>query len=493
MFKTSRRGFLVGCSASIAAMAGGRLGYVAFGRADDEPNQDIVIVVFLRGGCDGLGVVAPIAGPDRAHYEAARARLALPAGGNNQAIALDDQFGMHGAAAALHELYQENKLAVVMAAGLEHDTRSHFDAMQYMELGTPGAKSTTSGWLTRHLQTSPGLPAEIVMPALSVGNLQPTSLRGSREAIGMTSPGGFSLDSHWNYGSWQRHALREMYGGSSWLHQAGTQTLNAVDVIEYNDPGDYEAENGAAYPGGSLSNHLMAVAQMIKMQLGLRVATVDFGGWDTHENQGDQGSGYFADHLRELSDNLHAFYTDLSNSGGTNHMQRITVVVLSEFGRTFKENASRGTDHGHGNIMLLLGDQVNGGRLHGAWPGLHTDQLYDHRDLAITTDYRRVLSEVLIRRLGNPNLGVIFPGYTDYQPMGIMKGADLAPNYAQAPAAPTPAASQPDDDEQAPGATIPSYPPVDGTPLPQASPTTIPPRPPTLDPANDTYLPFFRR
>ncbi|MCB0043636.1 MAG: DUF1501 domain-containing protein, partial [Caldilinea sp.] len=171
----------------------------------------------------------------------------------------------------------------------------------------------------------------------------------------------------------------------------------------------------------------------IKMQLGLRVATVDFGGWDTHENQGNDGRGYFADHLNELSRALNAFYTDLSNAGGTDYTQRLSVVVMSEFGRTFKQNASRGTDHGHGNLMMVLGGQVNGGQMLGAWPGLALEQLYDRRDLDVTTDYRRVLSELLIRRLGNPNLGYIFPNFSNYEPLGIVKGGDLAPNYGEAP------------------------------------------------------------
>ena len=492
MFKTSRRGFMVGCSAAIAAMAGGRLGYVAFGSAEDEPNQDIILVVFLRGGCDGLSVVAPTAGADRGHYEIGRDRLALPTTGDRALLPLTDQFGLHHAAAPLHDLYQDSKLAVVHAAGLISDTRSHFDAMQYMELGTPGSKSATSGWLTRHLQSAPGLPDEIIMPALSVGNLQPTSLLGSRESVGMTSPDSFDLAGHWRYGDWQRHSLREMYSGNTHLHLAGLQTLNAVDVIEYNDPGAYAPENGAEYPGGSFGNNLQAVAQMIKMQIGLRVATVDLGGWDTHEYQGDEGGGYFQDHLSELARGLGAFYTDLSNSAGTNHMQRITVVVLSEFGRTFKENASRGTDHGHGNVMLLLGDQVNGGQIYGDWPGLHTDQLYDRRDLEITTDYRRVLSEVVIRRLGNPNLGIIFPGFAGYQPLDIVKGADLTPNYSETPINPTPASNPDPDDQPQPGATIPTFPPT-ATPVPEATATTQPNTDGDFEPSESVFMPAIQK
>jgi uncharacterized protein (DUF1501 family) len=447
MAKITRRGVMVGCSSAIAAMAGARLSYVAWGSPEAEPNQEIVVVVFLRGGMDGLSAVFPIAGDDRASYEASRENIAVPRTGANAALPLTDFFGLHPAGAPLHGLYQAQKLAVVHAAGLTSDTRSHFDAMQYMELGTPNSKSATSGWLTRHLTSAPNLPADLIMPALSVGNMQPTSLAGSTEAIGMTSPGSFSFNGNWRYNDKMRQTLRQLYTGDSWLHAAGIETLNAIDVVEYGNPGQYTPENGAVYPGGGFGDSLKTVAQMIKLQLGLRVATVDLGGWDTHEYQGDGGTGYFSAHFGELASGLAAFFTDLSNSNGTDHTKRITIVVMSEFGRTFKQNASRGTDHGHGNVMFVLGGNVNGGNVYGNWPGLTNEQLYDHRDVQVTTDYRRILSEILIRRLGNPNLGYIFPNYSDYQPLGIVNGADLTPIYN--PAVPTPTPTP------LPGSTIP--------------------------------------
>ena len=436
----TRRGFLVGCSAAIAGMAGARLTHVAFGSPDAEPNQEVLVVIFLRGGMDGLSLVAPIAGDDRGYYEAARERLALPTTGNSKAFDLNGLLGLNAAAAPFHELYQAGKAAVVHAAGLTSDTRSHFDAMQYIELGTPGSKSNSTGWLTRHLLSAGNLPAEIIAPAIATSGSTPTSLAGSQEAIAMTRPQDFNFNGHWYYRNWQRMALRNMYNGTTWLHSAGTQTLNAIDVIEYADPANYAAENGAVYPGNSFGTSLQSVAQMIKLQLGMRIATIDLGGWDTHEYQGDAGTGYFAGQITSLTQGLHGLMTDLSNSGGIDHSKRLTVVVMSEFGRSFKENASRGTDHGHGNVMLVVGGGVNGGQVYGQWPGLRTDQLYDRRDLAITTDYRRVLSELLIRKLGNPNLGTIFPGYGDYAPLGIVQGSDLTPVYAPVTPTPTPTA-----------------------------------------------------
>ncbi len=424
----SRRNFMVGCSAAIAALAGGRLTNLAFGSPDDEPNQEILLSVFLRGGMDGLNLVAPIEGPDRGYYEEARAQIKVPAA--DLAIRrLNDLLGLHPGAAAFHELYQAGKLAVIHAAGLTTDTRSHFDAMNFIELGTPGVKATTTGWLTRHLESADNLPAEILMPAMAANSLAPTSLRGSSEAVAMSSPSSFGIAGNWYHDEFQRMALREIYTGNTWLHQYGSLALNAIDIIEGANPGSYTPANGAAYPSGSFGDNLKTVAQMVKLQLGLRVATVDLGGWDTHENQGTGTTGYFATQIGQLAQGLHALYTDLDGAGGSNYTSRLTVVVQSEFGRRLRENGNKGTDHGHGNVMFVLGGNVNGGKVYGTWPGLHSDQLYDRADLAVTTDYRRVLSEILIRRLGNPKLGTVFPGYTGYAPLGILQGIDLDPIY----------------------------------------------------------------
>lgn len=439
MLAMNRRSFMVGCSAAIASMSSAQLGQIAFGNAEQEPNQDIMLVIFLRGGIDGLSVVPVIDGPDREHYESARESIAIPTTGDNAALPLTDMFGLHPAAAPLLELYQDKNLAVVHAAGLNNDTRSHFDAMKMIELGTPGLKSTTSGWLTRHILTSSQASDNVVMPAVAIGNLQPTAFAGSRRAVGISSPKDFGFGGHWLYQDFQRSALRKMYGGDSWIHAAGLQTLDAIDTLELSNPGNYEPANGAEYPNGSLGNNLKSVAQMIKMQLGMTTATVDYGGWDTHEYQGNNATGYFASRIGTLAQAINAFYTDLSSSPtGANSGQRVTTIVMSEFGRSLKQNGSGGTDHGHGNIMLVIGDKVNGGNVYGEWPGLDTEQLYDNRDLAITTDYRQVLSEILIKRFANPSLGDIFPGYSDYQPLDFVEGTSLTPNYDAQLASPVP-------------------------------------------------------
>jgi uncharacterized protein (DUF1501 family) len=245
----------------------------------------------------------------------------------------------------------------------------------------------------------------------------------------MTDPDSFSLNiGPWEWRSAQRTALRKLYsGGASWLHQSGSETLDAVDIIELNGgDGDYIPANGAVYPSGSLGQHFQTIAAMVKLDLGLRVATVDFGGWDTHNGQGSNGGGYFYGHVEELARALAAFYTDLDGSGSLDFTQRLTVVVMSEFGRRLRENADDGTDHGHGSFMLVMSGNAIGG-VHGSWPGLSNAQLFDGADLEVTTDYRRVLSEILIRRMCNNRILQVFPGYSGYEPLGIVNGTDLPP------------------------------------------------------------------
>ncbi len=430
----TRRQFLIGCSGAIAALVGSRLTSLAFAapqHADGTP-RDVLLVVFLRGGADGLSMVAPLQDPDRQYYEMARPMLQIPLSGKHALLPLDDNFGLHPFAAPFYELYQEGKLAIIHAAGLTSNTRSHFDAMAYMELGTPGRKTTHTGWLTRHLATANTTSGRSLFPVLAAGGSQPDSLLASRDTVTMSTPDDFSLIAHWYYRDDLRAGLRRLYAGETFLDQVAQETLDAMDIIETVNPGDYQPAHGAQYPEGDFGDNLQVVAQIIKLGLGLQVATLDLGGWDTHEAQAWDVEGYFADLFHELAQGLHAFYMDLDTGGTDNPVNRLTVVVMSEFGRRVRENASRGTDHGHGNVMWVLGGHVNGGQVYGSWPGLHTDQLYQRADLAITTDYRQVLSEILIRRLGNPHLGTIFPGYTGYRALGIVQGEDLPPIYGDA-------------------------------------------------------------
>lgn len=401
-----RRQFLQGCSAAIAAMAGARLTNLAFAKQDNP--GDTLVVIFLRGGWDALSVVPPMDGDDRGFYEKARPNIKV-----SNLLRLNDQFGLHPAMAPLHDLYQAGKAGVIHAVGLNYDTRSHFDAQEYIELGTPGSKSTASGWITRHLQAT-GISS--ILPVISTTG-QPTSLLNFVPTVSVSTPDEFSL---WDKGLRDSHmnALRQLYTGDSLIHRAGARTLDALDIVRPLNGSSYQPSNGAYYNDDELGRQLKTIAQMIKLDAGLRVAAVDFGGWDTHEYQNSGNEGYMADLLNSLASGLANFYLDL-DSGYT---EKLSVVVISEFGRRLVQNDSQGTDHGHGSVMLTLGGNVNGGQVFGSFPGLHNDQLYDHADLAITTDYRSVLGELLSKRMGNADLETVFPGFSgSYNPLGIYR------------------------------------------------------------------------
>jgi uncharacterized protein (DUF1501 family) len=417
----SRRGFLFGCAA--AAYVGSRISDVVFASDLAAADQgDVVVTVFLRGGWDVMNVVPPIDGADRGFYEAARPNLKVPNQGNGAALPLTAQFGLHPAMDGLYELYQAQKLAIVHAVGLNVDTRSHFEAQQYIETATPGFKNTGTGWVGRHLTSLGDAMNGALLPVVAAGGAVPTTLAGAPESVAISAIDEFDLRAE----PFQKAALRHLYSGDTWVDAAGAQTFQAIDTIQRASSSGYQPANGANYPNGGFGSNLKTVAKLIKLGVGLRAATVDLGGWDTHQAEGEGSGGYLSHLVAELSSGLAAFYTDLDESSTPTYADRMTLVVVSEFGRRLSENASRGTDHGHGSGIFVLGGQVNGGRVITNWPGLQNEQLYDRADLAVTTDYRQVLSEIVVRRLGNGRLGVVFPGYKDYQPLGIVRGTDLA-------------------------------------------------------------------
>lgn len=423
---TTRRGFVVGCSAAIASLAGSRLSGVVLSPGPEGHEGEIIVVLSLRGGMDALSLVMPIDGEDRTHYEIARPQLEIPISGTGAALPLDGFFGLHPSAAPLLELFDSGKVAIVNAAGAIDLTRSHFQAMENIDHGQPQSPDG-SGWLTRHLDTA-NLPPDVLLPSLSIGSIQHAALDGDLRGVNMRDVNSFSLETGapaWR--SAQRSALRNIYSGNfTDLHTSGIQALDALDLVELYVTEDYVPANGAAYPESGFGANLQAIAQMIKLDLGVQVATVTIGGWDTHESQAEGATGYFADMIDNMTRGLLAFYTDLDGVGANNYTSRLTVVVQSEFGRKLRENADFGTDHGHGGTILVISGNAIGG-VHGVWPGLANEQLFDGTDLEVTTDYRQILSEILIRRAGNPNLSVIFPGYEGYEPLGIVQGVDLPP------------------------------------------------------------------
>jgi uncharacterized protein (DUF1501 family) len=413
----SRRHFLMGCSGAIAAMAGAQITGLNVAEAATG-SEETLIVVFLRGGWDAINVTPPLAGKDRDAYEAARPFLKVPTTGKNAMLPLNDQFGLHRGLEPLLELYQGKQLAIVQAVGMPNsNTRSHFDAMRYMELGTPNQGGTTSGWLTRYLQASSGKPGSLNLPAVTIDAATTASLLGSGQAVAMRNIKDFLLVDDKPHRQRLLQLLGDMYKGESWLHTAGQQTVATIRLVEQLKTEDYKP--AVTYPAGELSDRLKTLAAVLKQGLNLRTATVDLGGWDTHEWQGENGEGQFADLLRQLGGGLAAFYKDMATANLT---QKLTIVVMSEFGRRLAENASRGTDHGHGGAMLVLGGNVNGGKLYGRWPGLGAQQLYDRADLAATMDYRTVLAEILKVRLNTERLATIFPGFSMGQPLGIVRG-----------------------------------------------------------------------
>ncbi len=452
-----RRQFLKSCC--VAAVAGG-VGSRARAYFAPPPiipttaTDDTLVIVFLRGAMDGLSLLPPGASsPFRADYEANRTNTRVPTSGTGAALALPNTtWALHPRATALQALYQQNHLAFVVAAGQLAPipvVRSHFEAQSNLEFGQGGGAGNGIGWLTRHL-VSGGLPATVPLPATSLGSITASSLLGSTDAITMSSGSDFRLDQfHW---SWQNddaaHGLvgavtrmNDLWSGSTALELAGADTLASLALLRpidfhlydaNNHPDGYQPSGGANYAlnyNGGFGTQLMNIAQLIKLDVGLRAVTIDLGNWDTHNGQGNPTQSYdwFGNQVESLSQGLAAFYTDLASDAAGNHMQHVSVIVVSEFGRRVLENADSGTDHGYGNVMLAMGASVNGGQVYGNFLGLDGQHLYQGTDVNVTTDYRRVISEALIRRMANPNIYYVFPGYSGYTPLGVFQGADLPP------------------------------------------------------------------
>ena len=412
----SRRTFLTNTAQSAAGLLlGGQLQPIAswmprFTLADPHkgPAGDTMVCIFLRGGADGLNIVVPHG--DDAYYDR-RPTIGIPRPDDNSPRAengrshdLDGFFGLHPALGELAELYRASEMAFVHATGSPDETRSHFEAMDLMERGATSNGDYT-GWLARHLATL-DTDNDSALRAIGVGEMLPASLTGSVSATALQSIADYHLHAPDERVGEMQALLHQLYNQQQdLLSSAANQTLAAMDVLARVDRGGY-VPGGRPYPEQEFGQAMRMVAQLIKADVGVEVACVDLGGWDTHVGQGG-AAGYMAGLLTQLNDTLIAFYEDLQKEIGN-----VTVVVMSEFGRRLQENGGLGTDHGHGSMMMVMGGGVVGNQVVANWPGLQPEQLTGPGDLTITTDYRDVLGELIRKRLNNPRLAEVFPGYT---------------------------------------------------------------------------------
>lgn len=446
----NRRHFLKACSAAAASSLMPLGAWANPALAGRGQAHDVLVYLYLRGGIDGLHLVVPYAGPERVAYEQRRGNLLID---GERLRPISQDWALHPRAGGgpgdpvsstprwLHRLWNENRLAIVQGTGMPTDlSRSHFDAQAWMDLGTPGNKSTASGWVTRYLSTATGLPPAQLSPAFGFASTQPLSLLGANQAFTVSTAEEFRVDGfHWSWNNSNpdlpghagaHHRILPLWAqGSDPLSQAGLRAGQALALMRDMNFADYAPEGGAVYPNSNLGRQLRNLAQLIKQDSGVVVATLDYGGWDTHAGQGMPNPGdpnhfdHYGNLVQGLGEALAAFWDDLAGSQQGNLMNRVQVVMLSEFGRNVAGNQSAGTDHGYGNLMMVLGGRVNGGQFHGEFPGLDKDSLFENQDLHTTTDYRQVLAEALVVRLGllPSQLSAIFPGFDSYQPLGVFQ------------------------------------------------------------------------
>ncbi len=376
---------------------------------DGYGKKKIIITIFQRGAVDGLNMIVP---HGESEYYNIRRNIAVPKPNQNGgAIDLDGFFGFHPSLKPLEQFWNNKNLAIIHSAGSPDNTRSHFDAQDFMESGTPGYKATTDGWLNRVFQNDPDekaspfravamtpqIPRTLMgrYPTVAMTNLQTFAIRAGQYTNSVS--GGFE-------GIWQDQAKDR-------LGETGKETFEAINYLKKANPAQYRPQNGARYPVNQFGNNLRQIAQLIKAGVGMEAAFTDTPGlnWDTHANQanGNGSRGQLANLLSQFGQGIAAFVTDLGKQ-----MDDVVILTMSEFGRTAAENGTRGTDHGHGNAMLVLGNSVKGGKVYGDWKGLKSDDLDRGRYLAVTTDFRDVFGEVANKHLGSKNLDEIFPRYS---------------------------------------------------------------------------------
>ncbi len=405
----SRRDILRTASsgAAMAAIAPGL--NVAFAQQASTTPREILVVIFLRGAADGLQLVAP-AGD--ANYISNRPNIRVPTTGGAPGLGVGTldgtDFYLHPATSELKALYDAKQLAIVHAAGMRMGERSHFECQEFFELGINSGEQTPSdGWLTRHLRNLAG--SRPALGTLSLATNNPESLVGYNGAVAIANTAGFNVSG----GNANANVIRALNGGTSSYAVTATQTLDAIATVQTGLSSLPADNTNYGYPGGGFSTALRSLAALVRLNVGVEVAHIDIGGWDHHNNL----LGELNTRATDLARSLGAFWRELGSA-----TSRVTVVTMTEFGRRFRENASQGTDHGAGSVMFVLGGNVNGGKIYGTWPGLAPNQLFNG-DLDVTTDYRRVLGEILAKRQGQRRLNAVFPT-VPYEPMGIINGDD---------------------------------------------------------------------
>ena len=375
--------------------------------ANGYGKKKVLVTIFQRGAVDGLNMLVP---HGESEYYNLRPTIAVKKPGETDgAIKLDGTFGLNPAMTAFEPFWKSGQLAAITAVGSPDNTRSHFDAQDYMESGTPGNKGTRDGWLNRILQASSEKDAS-PFRAVSMTSQLPRALYGKAPSVAMTNLGDFSIKAG-IYSQNMKGGFEGLYqqNGKDTLGETGKETFEAVNFLKSANPSQYKPENGAVYPPTGLGRSLQQIAQLIKAGVGLEVAFTDTGNdirWDTHTNEGN-GRGQLANFLRTFSQAIAAFATDLGK-----RMDDVMVLTMSEFGRTARENGGRGTDHGHANTMFVLGNSVKGGKVYGDFKGLKSDKLYEGRDLDVTTDFRDVFAETAYKHMGSKDLSKIFPNYS---------------------------------------------------------------------------------
>lgn len=422
---TSRRGFIKAGGLALfgIGLSGGMPGFLADAVAGTSApglfkKRKIMVCIFQRGAMDGLMAVTPFTDQ---YLKAARPSIFMTAaqGGNNKPlIDLDGKFGLHPSMSAFEPMFREKRMAIVHGIGSPNNTRSHFDAQDFMESGTPFKKGTSSGWLNRAVGLL-GHDAATPFQGVSLTTSLPRSFYGDNPAVAINNLADFNIQLKGNQAgaNMASKSFEDLYDqtSSGLLKNTGKESFDAIKMLQKTDTKNYKPEYNAVYPNTSLGNSLKQIAQLIKMDVGMEVAFTESGGWDTHFNQGTD-TGIFARNVNDLSNSMMAFWTDMGK-----YQDEVTVMTMTEFGRTVAQNGTGGTDHGRASCNFILGNGVSGGMVHGIVNPLAKENLEDGRDLAVTTDFRAVFSEVADKHLGINNDKVLFPDWAGKQ-IGVMKG-----------------------------------------------------------------------